>query len=119
MQRIPQSEIVHHLRGCGSLVHEHDRFLGAMVRQAVTYLYEVYKGRPQGFSVKFLRITLRPEDASRSEGTGMVWENGLFVYRTGRPLPLRVVDDAIRLVPAETAQHTLLQLACTCSSAHT
>jgi hypothetical protein len=28
----------------------------------------------------------------------MLWENGLFVYRTGRPLPLRVVDDAIRQV---------------------
>ena len=37
----------------------------------------------------------------------MVWENGLFVYRTGRPLPLRVVDDAIRQVREERAQHIL------------
>lgn len=31
-----------------------------------------------------------------SEGSGMVWENGLLVYRTGKPLPAHVVDDAIR-----------------------
>jgi hypothetical protein len=31
-----------------------------------------------------------------SEGTGMVWENGLLVYRTGKPLPAHVVGDAIR-----------------------
>jgi hypothetical protein len=37
----------------------------------------------------------------------MVWENGLFVYRAGRPLPLRVVDDAIRQVQEERAQHIL------------
>lgn len=30
-----------------------------------------------------------------------------FVYRTGRPLPLRVVDDAIRQVREERAQHIL------------
>jgi hypothetical protein len=32
-------------------------------------------------------LPLKPEDASRQEGSGMVWENGLYVYRTGRPLP--------------------------------
>jgi hypothetical protein len=37
----------------------------------------------------------------------MVWENGLFVYRTDRPLPLCVVDDAIRQVREERAQHIL------------
>jgi len=50
---------------------------------------------------------LKLEDAVRSEGSGMVWENGLFVYRTGRPLPLRAVDDAIRQVREERAQHIL------------
>jgi hypothetical protein len=30
------------------------------------------------------------EDATHSEGSGMVWENGLFGYRIGRPLPLHV-----------------------------
>jgi hypothetical protein len=47
------------------------------------------------------------EDATGSEGSGMVWESGLFVYRTGRPLPLPVVDDAIRQVREERAQHLL------------
>ncbi len=34
-------------------------------------------------------LPLKPEAPAPSEGSGMVWENGLFVYRTGRPLPLR------------------------------
>jgi hypothetical protein len=51
-------------------------------------------------------LPLKPEDATRSESSGMVWENGLFVYHTGR-LPLRVVDDAIRQVREERAQHIL------------
>jgi hypothetical protein len=49
----------------------------------------------------------KPEDAALSEGSGMVRENGLFVYRTGRPLPLRVVDDAVRQVREERARHIL------------
>jgi hypothetical protein len=52
-------------------------------------------------------LPVRAEDASRSEDSGMVWENGLFVYRTGRPLPLRIVDNAIRQVREERAQHIL------------
>jgi len=35
-------------------------------------------------------------EADVAEGSGMVWENGLLVYRTGWPLPSHVVDDAIR-----------------------
>ncbi|HEV3419194.1 MAG TPA: hypothetical protein VG075_02725 [Candidatus Acidoferrum sp.] len=53
------------------------------------------------------QLPLKLEDAARSQGSGMVWENGLFVYRTGGPLPLRVVDDAIRQVREERAQHIL------------
>ncbi len=49
----------------------------------------------------------RTGDNAGSEGSGMVWENGLFVYRTGRPLPLYVVDDAIRQVREQRAQHIL------------
>ena len=49
----------------------------------------------------------KPEDTALSEGSGMVRENGLFVYCTGRPLPLRVVDDAIRQVREERARHIL------------
>ncbi len=52
-------------------------------------------------------LPLKLEDAARSEGSGMVWENGLFVYRTGRPLPLCIVDDAIRQAREERAQHIL------------
>lgn len=52
-------------------------------------------------------LPLKQEAPARSEGSGMVWENGLFVYRTGRPLPQRVVDDAIRQVREERAQHIL------------
>ena len=52
-------------------------------------------------------LPLKLEDAAGSEGSGMVWENGLFVYRTGRPLPLHVVDDAIRQVREERAQRIL------------
>jgi hypothetical protein len=52
-------------------------------------------------------LPVKPEDGTRLEGSGMVWENGLFVYRTGRPLPLGIVDDAIRQVREERAQHIL------------
>jgi hypothetical protein len=52
-------------------------------------------------------LPVKLEDGARSEGSGMVWENGLFVYRTGRPLPLRVVDDAIHQAREERAQHIL------------
>jgi hypothetical protein len=52
-------------------------------------------------------LPLKLEGSIRSEGSGMVWENGLFVYRTGRPLPYRKVDDAIRQAREERAQHIL------------
>jgi hypothetical protein len=54
-----------------------------------------------------MRLRLKQEDAARPEGSGMVLENGLLVYRTGRPLPSRAVDDAIRQVREERAQHIL------------
>ena len=52
-------------------------------------------------------LPVKPDDSNPSEGSGMVWENGLFVYRTGRPLPLRIVDDAIRQVRRERAERLL------------
>ena len=52
-------------------------------------------------------LPLKLEDASSSKDSGMVWENGLFVYRTGRPLPLCAIDDAIRQTREERAQHIL------------
>jgi hypothetical protein len=53
------------------------------------------------------QLTLNLEETPGSEGSGMVWENGLFVYRTGRPLPQGVVDDAIRQSREERAQRIL------------
>jgi hypothetical protein len=41
------------------------------------------------------------------EETGMVEENGLLVYRTGKPLPTSVVDDAIRRLREERASRIL------------
>jgi len=52
-------------------------------------------------------LPLKPDDPTRSEGSGMVLENGILVYRTGRPLPLRAIDDAIRQVRDERARHIL------------
>jgi hypothetical protein len=49
--------------------------------------------------------TQKPEDASGE--SGMVWENGLLVYRTGNPLPAQVVDDAIRRSREERAEQIL------------
>jgi post-segregation antitoxin (ccd killing protein) len=46
-------------------------------------------------------------DAVESEGSGMVWENGLLVYRTGRNLPSHVIDDAIRRSREERAREIL------------
>ena len=45
------------------------------------------------------------------EGSGMVWENGLLVYRTGRPLPAHFVDDAVRHSREERAKHILGDIA--------
>jgi len=42
-----------------------------------------------------------------AEGSGMVWEEGLFVYRTGDPLPVRMVNDTIRRSLEERVQHIL------------
>lgn len=49
----------------------------------------------------------KAEDASNSDASGMVWEDGLLVYRTGRPLPLAVVDDSVRQARLERAKHIL------------
>lgn len=53
------------------------------------------------------QLPVKLEDATGSGDSGMVWEKGLFVYRTGRPLPVRVVDDAVRQAREERAQHIL------------
>ena len=52
-------------------------------------------------------LPLEQEGAHPSEASGMVWESGLFVYRTGRPLPPRVFDDVVRQVREERARRIL------------
>ena len=52
-------------------------------------------------------LPLQQEEATGSKASGMVWENGLFVYRTGKPLPSHVLDDVIRQVREERMQHIL------------
>jgi hypothetical protein len=52
-------------------------------------------------------LSVATAEASASEGSGMVWENGLLVYRTGKPLAPRVVDEAIRQSREERARHIL------------
>ena len=41
------------------------------------------------------------------EGSGMVSENGLLVYRAGKPLPTQVVDEAIRRSREERSKRIL------------
>ena len=36
------------------------------------------------------------EDSSSSEESGMVWEDGLYVYKTGKPLPAHVLAHITR-----------------------
>lgn len=42
-----------------------------------------------------------------AESSGMVRENGLLVYRTGKPLPAQVVDEALRRSREERSRHLL------------
>jgi len=41
------------------------------------------------------------------EGSGMVTENGLLVYRTGKPLAAPVVDEALRRSREERSKRIL------------
>lgn len=49
----------------------------------------------------------KSDDAVDSSGSGMVWENGLFVYRTGRPLPSHLIDDAVHQIREARARQIL------------
>ena len=68
----------------------------------------------QGLSVEaFLQqlidreLSAQAEQDISPEGNGMVWENGVLVYRTGNPLPAHIVDNAIRRSREERARHVL------------
>jgi hypothetical protein len=52
-------------------------------------------------------LPMQAGQPASAEGSGMVWEGGLFVYRTGNPLPVHVVNDAIRRSREERVQHIL------------
>lgn len=49
----------------------------------------------------------KEEDGAVPERSGMVWEDGLFVYRNGTLLPVDILDDAIRRAREERARHIL------------
>ncbi len=42
-----------------------------------------------------------------SDESGMVWEDGLFIYGAGSPLPPGFLDNALRLSRQERSQHIL------------
>jgi hypothetical protein len=68
----------------------------------------------QGLSVEdYLQQLVEKElpavtsEPALAESSGMVRENGLLVYRTGKPLPARVVDEALRRSREEISRHIL------------
>jgi hypothetical protein len=46
-------------------------------------------------------------ERSPSEGSGMVWEDGLLVYGAGTALPAGFIDNALRRFREERSQHLL------------
>ena len=52
-------------------------------------------------------LPARSADAEQTEGSGMVWEDGLLIYGAGTPLPAGVIDDALRRSREERSQHLL------------
>jgi len=52
-------------------------------------------------------LPLKPEGPDTSKGSGMVLENGIWVYDNGEPVPLRAIDDAIRQVREERMRQIL------------
>lgn len=67
----------------------------------------------QGLSVEaYLQMLVERESISEASGTqngssGMVWEDGLFVYRTGKALSPRILDEAIRRARDARSRHVL------------
>lgn len=46
-------------------------------------------------------------DAPASNESGMVWEEGLFIYGVGTQLPSGFINDALRLSRQQRSQHIL------------
>ena len=47
------------------------------------------------------------EEVLQREGSGMVWEDGLFIYGVGSALPEGFIDNAIQRSRDERSQHLL------------
>jgi hypothetical protein len=70
------------------------------------------QARARGLTVQQWLLQLAEQSSSvideqEEPGSGMVEENGLLVYRTGKPLPAHVVDDAIYRSREARAQHLI------------
>ena len=52
-------------------------------------------------------LPVRAGNGAASEGSGLVLEDGLLVYRTGRPLPSNAVEHVLRQIREERADHIL------------
>ena len=69
----------------------------------------------QGISVEdyLQRVVMRElppaktDDTASSNESGMVWEDGLFIYGAGTPLPDGFLDNALRFSRVERSQHLL------------
>lgn len=48
-----------------------------------------------------------PVNSPPAEGSGMVWENGLFIYGAGTALPDAFIDNAIRRSREDRSQYLL------------
>lgn len=71
----------------------------------------------QGFSVEDYvnqlverELSLIEPASSSSEDSGMVWEDGLYVYKTGKPLPAHIIAHAIRRSREERLERILGEL---------
>jgi hypothetical protein len=51
-------------------------------------------------------LPVRTGIGASSEGSGLVLEDGLLVYRTGRPMPSDTVEDVLRQIREERADHS-------------
>ena len=52
-------------------------------------------------------ISVDAVETSQQEGSGMVWENGLFIYGAGSALPAGFIDNAIQRSRDERSQYLL------------
>jgi hypothetical protein len=55
-------------------------------------------------------LSLADLETEKCEDDGMVWEDGLFVYRTGRPLPPHIIGNAVRHLREERMERILSDL---------